>query len=216
VDTTNGTKRSFRIFVFGMRRVRLLMGSGKSNSVTFVDVLLIFENFPVWSVGLKPSRIRHMHLLGFESHFSLIGSLVSRGFPISVFQRLLNTFGTQRVFYHKSHSDHLRQMLTLVSGSLSHFSSVVGSALNTRHTQILGVLDHHFYGRLRSGCPSGIPPLSYEHILCWTKIRHETVGGITASVGLFCSTTKLESEITVLQRTLQHVVDYGVRPKCIR
>jgi hypothetical protein len=57
VDTTNGTKRSFRIFVFGMRRVRLLMGSGKSNSVTFVDVLLIFENFPVWSVGLKPSRI---------------------------------------------------------------------------------------------------------------------------------------------------------------
>jgi hypothetical protein len=59
------------------------------------DVALIFENFPVWLLGLEPSRIQHIHIWGLATQIDLIDSLSSQGYPIKVLGRLLGSFGIQ-------------------------------------------------------------------------------------------------------------------------
>jgi hypothetical protein len=50
----------------------------------------------------------------------------------------------------------------------------------------------------------------------WARIRHESVGGASHFVALVCSTTHVDPTISILDRTLYHIVDHGVRPLCIR
>jgi hypothetical protein len=50
----------------------------------------------------------------------------------------------------------------------------------------------------------------------WTRVHHETVGGVTRFVALFCSTMDIDPAVVTLTRTLQHVVDYSVQPVCIK
>jgi hypothetical protein len=183
---------------------------------TPVDVCLIFENFPVWLVGLEPSRIRQVHILGFATRDELLTSLQSRGFTTEVLHRLLNRFGSQRVMFHESTDAHHPSWVTLVSGSLTHTGSVVASRLMLSTRRVLGVIDHHFYGRLRNGRPSGLSIGTSSELLQWTKVQHESVGGVSTFVGLFCTIFKFDPVVTVLQRSLQHVVDHGIRPTCIR
>jgi hypothetical protein len=181
-----------------------------------IDVALIFENFPTWMMGLEPSRIRHIHILGFDSQQMLLDYLGERGHPTQVLQRLLQRFGGQRVYFHSSRHHSVEQDVTLVRVSLSYISSIVATVSTVSRHGVIGVLDHHFYGRLRKGRPSGVEATTHGSPLCWTKICHESVGGVSTFVALFCSPVKLEPEITMLQRTLKHVVDHAVRPSCIR
>jgi hypothetical protein len=188
-----------------------LVGQVKS-----IDVVMMFENFPVWLVGLEPSRIRHIHILGYLSKNDMINSFISRDFQVEIVICLLSRFGAQRVLYHLADTFSFNDLLILVSGSLTYVNSVVSSFGAPDHNRIIGVVDHHFYGRLRKGRPSGIVSNPIVDLSQWTRIRHESVGGVSTFVALFCSVMKIDPVVTTLQRTLQHVVDYGVRPKCIR
>jgi hypothetical protein len=39
---------------------------------TAFDILLMFENFPVWLLGLEPSRTCNIHILGFATQQGLM------------------------------------------------------------------------------------------------------------------------------------------------
>jgi hypothetical protein len=102
----------------------------------------------------------------------------------------------------------------LLSGSLHYKNSIVSS--DTGSNRVVVVLDHHFYGRLRNGHPSGLPFSTSRGLVRWTRIRHESVGGTSQFMALFCSTANLDPNALVLSRTLYHIVDHAVRPMCIQ
>jgi hypothetical protein len=183
---------------------------------TLLDVLVMFENFPVWLLGLEPIRIRHIHILGYSTHQFFVEYLTHRSFPIDLVWRLLSRFGSRRVFYHQKWDSTADPVVTLVSGSLSYIKSVVLSSATSSRNTAIGVIDHHFYGRLRNGRPSGLP-VGHDSGPCrWTRIRHESVGGASNFVALFCSTEVLDPVVSMLQRTLHHVLDHEIRPTCVR
>jgi hypothetical protein len=103
----------------------------------------------------------------------------------------------------------------LISGSLVYINSVVGSLSAHPTERVLVVVDHHYYGQLRNGTPSGLNLTQLNNNLCWTKLRHESVGGATRYVGLFCSPLELDPVVSSLRRTINHIVDYSIRPLCI-
>jgi hypothetical protein len=51
------------------------------NKLGVVDVTLIFENFPVWLLGVEPICIGHLHVHGHGSCLQLTAWLNKRGHP---------------------------------------------------------------------------------------------------------------------------------------
>jgi hypothetical protein len=70
-------------------------------------------------MGLEPSRIWHIHIVGFESQQNLVASLVERVFLTEVLQHLLQRFGAQRDYFHQSRPNSLEEVVTLVSSRLT-------------------------------------------------------------------------------------------------
>jgi hypothetical protein len=151
------------------------------------NVLLVFEGFPVWLLGLEQSPIRNLYIAGCHDRQTLVEQLNLQQQPGVIVTQLLNHFSKDRVIFGKQTSFEMSNLLTLVSGSIHYIDSMVSSLSRSATNQVIGVLDHHFHGRLRNGGPSG---LAFEHRTdwnYWTRVRHETVGGTTRHVGLFCS-----------------------------
>jgi hypothetical protein len=221
--STNGTKRSLTALAVesvlrDSRQIEVKMiGEAKA-----IDILLIFENFPVWLVGLEPSRVKNIHILGLPDGATLLDSLIARSFRTDIITRLLGRFGVHRVIYHPSRDTCLggetvlTQVVSLISGTLHYVDLVVSNLSVTQLNRVIEVVDHHFYGRLRLGRPSGLVDHPGTSRVRWTRRKHESVGGASMFIGLFCSMVRLEPTVTILERTLQHVVDHGIRPKCIK
>jgi hypothetical protein len=102
--------------------------------------------------------------------------VVSLGFNGDFFDSLVNRVGFSRlVFATPTVVD-----VTLVSGSLHYLVD----KLRVQTGRVLGVLEHHFSGRVRNGRPAGIGVLPQGH---WHRVRHPSVGGVTEYCALFCS-----------------------------
>jgi hypothetical protein len=155
-----------------------------------VGVMLLFENFPVWSLGLEPTKVRHIHIMGYDTQLQLMDSLTARGAAINVLQRLLFRFGPYRISYYGTRDAHPKFGGTmLVSGSLHYIHSVVSSGSGSGSFWMFGMLDHHFYGRLRNGHLSGLTVGTFKDqfsrrefdiiqlvelltLLLWSALRH--------------------------------------------
>jgi hypothetical protein len=145
-----------------------------------IDVVLLFEGVPVWMMVMEPSRIRTLYVVEHVDRQALTTWLEQQNLPGNVVDRLLSRFQNGKVrFCVDSPSVN---GLTLVSGSLHYTDSVVSVISHTPNTKVLGVLDHHFHGRLRNGRPSGIPVTNRVKWNTWTRVRHETVRGSTRFV----------------------------------
>jgi hypothetical protein len=83
-----------------------------------MDILLVFERYPVWLLSMDPRRVRHLHVTGYPSRCSLVASLNKEGCPGSVIDRLLQRFGETRVSYVSPGASFEGKFVTLVSGSL--------------------------------------------------------------------------------------------------
>jgi hypothetical protein len=182
---------------------------------TLVDVMLVFESFPVWLAGLEPSRFGKIQLSGFENKESFLASLDPNIQLGDFVDRILHRLGPTRVSITESRTSRPSpNCLVLISGSLQYIALVVDWF--SMSGNVIGVVDHHFHGRLRNGRPSGISVSSMLGGAVWTRVRHESVGGVTKFVGLFCSSMNLDPTVSTLQRTLNHIVDFSLRPRCIR
>jgi hypothetical protein len=66
------------------------------------------------------------------------------------------------VIYHPSRDTRLggetvlTQVVSLISGTLHYVDLVVSNISVTQLNRVIGVVGHHFYGRLRLGRPSGL------------------------------------------------------------
>jgi hypothetical protein len=81
---------------------------------------------------------------------------------------------------------------------------------------VLGLIDHHYHGRIWNGRPSGLEVLRRSDWNSWYRIWHETVGGVTKYAALFCCSEEMTPRITTIRRTLAHVIDYSILPTCVR
>jgi hypothetical protein len=165
---TSGSKRSLQELKqsntsFEERQVEIKVVS----SSPLFDVALLFENFPVWLVGLEPSRVQSIYIPGFDLQASLLASMISRGHPTGVITRSLNSFGINRVVYKNDHQHQPRPRISLVSGLIGFIHSLSTSAAASPYTHTVGVLDRHFYGRLRSGRPSGLLLSAVNDLVRW-------------------------------------------------
>jgi hypothetical protein len=83
-----------------------------------LDIVLMFEGVPVWLLGLEPSRVSNIYILGHLSRSSLVNWLDTRKLPRTIIVRLLARFGSGRIKFcpHEEHPS--INGLTLVSGSI--------------------------------------------------------------------------------------------------
>jgi hypothetical protein len=116
-----------------------------------VNVWLVVENFPVWLVGLEPSTIQMLHILGFASQKQLNKHLISKQLPVVLANQLLQRFGARRVRFMSSSTCTTGDRLTLVSGLLRYVDSYVGSRSATEVNLTIGAVDHHYHGQIRNG-----------------------------------------------------------------
>jgi hypothetical protein len=101
------------------------------------------------------------------------------------------------------------QAVTLLSGSLSFLCKQF--ELSCQQCTV-GVVDHHFTGRLRNGVPPGNGHLVPSNV-SWHRLRHLSFGGPTKFVTLVGVTATTWSPPSDLRRTVRHVVDFKVKPK---
>jgi hypothetical protein len=91
------------------------------------------------------------------------------------------------------------EALVLVSGPLEFVRGWNSVSLNPT----LVLCDAHI--RARNLCCSGT--------LRWTRLRHETFGGVTHYQALLgTNIPDFEPSRTTLRRTIRHAVDYGIKP----
>jgi hypothetical protein len=154
-----------------------------------LEVALVFEGFPVWLLGLEPSQ--SLVIFGYETRAGLVSSLISKGHPGVLVDRLLSRFDVTQVNFQIECHQQLPNALLLVSGTIHCINSVVSVMGAAPASRIIGVLDFHFHGRLRNGRPSGISLAQKTDWNLWTRDWHETVGGSTRFVGLFCPNMQL-------------------------
>jgi hypothetical protein len=114
------------------------------------DVILVFEGCPVWLLALEPSKMKNIYIINFSSYKQMISTLQSQGHSIVLIERAFRCFGIKRVLF--GLIDNVsKSALLLASGSLVYNDSLVASRCNAGHHRVLGVVDHHFHGRLRNG-----------------------------------------------------------------
>jgi hypothetical protein len=160
--------------------------------------------------------VKGLNICGHESYSGLMLWLVSNSYPVTIVERFLGRFQPSMIKNGCSTQELGNRSLTLGSGSLNFIASYVTIGSSSQGVQLIGVLDHHFHGRLRNGRPSGISLDAFNSWNSWSRIRHETVGGVTLFAALFCSTIEISPSVTTLRRTLNHVIDFGIRPECIQ
>jgi hypothetical protein len=155
-------------------------------------------------------------ILGYSNQGELISHLNHKGLPGHLVESLLHRLGSTPILFSAQSWIGYFNGITLVSGLLSYIYSLVLSLSHRLCRQVIGVVDHHFYGRHRNGRPSGLNLHSSNSNLVWRRLLHESVGGVTRNVGLFCSNCDLEPVISTLRRTINHIIDFSVRPRCVQ
>jgi hypothetical protein len=185
-------------------------------NISAIEVILIFEGFPVWLLGLEPSKFRKIYIFGFSNKDQLMSWLLTKGHQVELLERVICRVSNKRLVYQLEHSGINEKCLVLVSGSLGYVDASIAAMSQGGTTNIIGVVDHHFHDQLRNGRPAGISLINLRNGNIWTRVQHESVGGVTCFTALFCSIVELSPQITALRRTIHHIVDYSVRPSCIR
>jgi hypothetical protein len=76
----------------------------------------------------------------------------------------------------------------------------------------LGVVDHHYGGRVRNGRPSGASTPLLSHV-SWHRVRHPSLGGVMEFTSLFGLTNlEVEPSSSSLRRSIRHILEFGIRP----
>jgi hypothetical protein len=131
---------------------------------------LLFERFPIWILILESKSCAKVYLPQFKSLQEFTEAALRFGSDLFL-QRLIHRLGVSRFVFEKSGP---LGGICLVSGSLKFLVGLLAS----QNPHWLGVVDHHFHGRLRNGRPTGYHVLSDTPVY-WHRVRHETVGGVT-------------------------------------
>jgi hypothetical protein len=157
-------------------------------------------------LSLEQSKVDVIYFRDFDSHEQLIECLTSRGFQVDLVERSLHRFGEKRLVFCNSTLSQALKSLILVGGSLRYIDSFVGSMQKRTESWVI----------VNNGRPSGILVSDFNHSNVWMIICHEAVGGVTRFASLFCSTMDIDPVISTLRRMLQHMVNYSIRPLCIK
>jgi hypothetical protein len=173
-----------------------------------IPVDLAFEHYPVWLPSLDPRYISNATILGHSCMEDLMSHVKLFCGDTSLVSCVLHQFGMHPLkFGYPSPTSSGR--LALLSGSMSYLQQW----MNTQISPSLGVLDHHYSGRLRCGRPSGMGIIRSGHFV-WHRVRHETVGGGTDSATLFCTNKpNIVPITTILRRTISCILDLSIRCK---
>jgi hypothetical protein len=177
---------------------------------------LLFQRFPIWLLCLELSWTSTVFILGYVSRESLLLRLRVLQIPTGLLERALDRLGVDRVVYLGSLSlplEFAARSILLISGDL-HFVDTETQRLSWVAFPVIGTLDHHFYQRFRGGLPQGL--VSTSNNVLWIRIRHEAVGGASTFRGVHavCNVGKTvhPEGVSLLRRTLSHIVNFGVRP----
>jgi hypothetical protein len=181
-------------------------------------VYLIFEGFPVWVFLLDLACCSHLYIVGYTSLGALLDAVrvLGRSTAVLEFQlaQFLRVGGLSFIMALPSeppipHDNTV--CILLVSGPLQPF---LCHQLSRRSAWvILGVVDQHFSGRLRSSRPTGTSSTYCLDRVTWTRVRHVSTGGPTEFVSLFgCMGVQIEPMVTTLRRTIRCILDFSIRP----
>jgi hypothetical protein len=135
------------------------------------NVLIVFEHFLVWLLALEPSWVRCLNIVGSSSRSECVTSITTSLRPGDIVDRLLHCFGQNKMTYLGNVTKVVGKPLCLVSGSLNYsINSRISAASSSLPTRVIGVVHHHFHGRLRNGRPSGVLASDLPNWNCWTSL----------------------------------------------
>jgi hypothetical protein len=58
-------------------------------NISAIEVILIFEGFPVWLLGLEPSKFRKIYIFGFSNKDQLMSWLLTKGHQVELLERVI-------------------------------------------------------------------------------------------------------------------------------
>jgi hypothetical protein len=163
-----------------------------------LEFYLTFERVPLWLLALDAEIVNHVWILGFATLDSFKARLTTLGVNERLFLAAIDNIDCSRVSYSLLDSPKPGAVL-LASGSLEfvrHWSKTVSNPL-------LVLCDEHIRSRQLRG----------TNALRWLRLRHQTFGGVTEFQAILgTNIPQFEPVRTTLRRTIQHVLDYGIKP----
>lgn len=186
------------------------------HTIEQIDLMLIFEGFPLWLLSLEPVWVRSILIVGFSDHEMLLRKLTDRGYPLLIFQRALSRFATGKIRYTLTLPGKLDEDLVLISGQLSFLISTF-ERLSTVSQPVIGTIDSHVHCRFHFGRPANVNR-DLVPFVTWHRIRHATVGGASNFIAVHgtMNGAELTPRVSSLRRAVGDFLDHGIRPSHLR
>jgi hypothetical protein len=175
---------------------------------------LVCEGFPIWLLGLEPSWITSVTLVGFGSLADWLESLSSRSFPTQLVERAYSRINPMKVHFVSSSESIPNDVdVFLLSGSLPYLLEQF-QYFKCIQVPTIGTIDSHVSSRFNHGRPKGVDR-STAPDLAWFRIRHETVGGMTLFNAVHATrhTGCVLPQVTTLRRKIASIMDASVKPR---
>lgn len=179
---------------------------------TPVSLVLFFEGFPLWLVGIEPMWTSMLTIIGFPSSDALLGSLEQQGYPLDVVKLSLSRFNESKILYLQTLPCDLDFDVLLVSGSVEFLVRFFKAQRLSTHC-IVGTVNRHYHQRFKHGRPVSIGRTIVPHVE-WFRIRHETVGGASdhTTVHGTMNCGSISPHVTTLRRTISYFLNHAIRP----
>jgi hypothetical protein len=161
---------------------------------------LRFERCPIWLLALEPSVCSSVHLPEVPSANALLGLLHAGGHDPTLYNRSVGRLGVGRMHYGDKYPAP-EGIITLLSGSYP-FLQHAASSLTPERTLLL--LDEPWRGKTTPKFSNGVT---------WRRFKPAQFGGSTSyPVLLGSSGFTLSPRLSILSRSIGHILDHGIRP----
>ena len=177
---------------------RKLVESGLLEMFQARSLILFFENFPVWMLGLELSQVHRIWLPQVNSKVDLIRSFnKSRDGPF--YELVFSKFESLITYKDNVCCDlPYSSSLTLISGSLAFYQETLPICADG---QVIYLLDTH--SKLRK-----IPTFSP----CLNRIKHASMGGATKFETIYSMVNiNAPLKLSNLKRDISSYIDYSIR-----
>ena len=166
-------------------------------SITSLDsVVLLFENAPVWILGLYPTKIRKIYIPQFNSFSELLQHILGKGIDAAIYNKYVSLVGRRCFIFGKQ-----KEIFSyfLISGSTFFLNDRLSML---RHEKFLYISDQHkVFQRLPN----------FDITL--RRVSHSECGGATTFTLLLGHNFPFQFCSSTLTRKIGDFIDHGVLTK---
>ena len=158
--------------------------------------MLLFENAPVWILGLYPTKIQKIYIPQFNSFSDLLQHILGKGIDAAIYNKYVSLVGRRYFFFGKQREN---VSYFLISGSTFFLNDQLNEL---RREKVLYISDQHKVFRR-------LPNMDIE----LRRVSHSECGGATTFTLLLGHNFPFQFGPSTLTRKIGDFIDHGVLTK---